>query len=199
MAGVQILYEDQASGSPNEYGPHKLVCWLVWDRLQSAGEDIAFFEVRRLVRGNPKKGVDKVLAACREELETFAAGGTFVIALLDNDRVREHVGLPKDACISKTTARCREGSEPAGRLRVVLLEDKMETVLASVLTTIGEPPFAGKPTPAERDIKLARVCGSGDDRKGHRAVLVRKVPSLGYLVDKIHGVLRPTPSSSAKG
>jgi hypothetical protein len=194
MPRVKILYEDQAAGMVNEYGPHKLVCWLTWDRTHATGGTIEFHELRRRLIGYPRKGVDKVRAACQYELADLANDGSLVIALVDNDRIRRHLKLPQDACRSVTTAELRKGCEPADRLRVVLLYDKMESVVDAVIAEMGLAKLGAKPSPIQRDAILGRACGIGQENV-RRAVAAR-VASLAYLVDKIEAELKLAPTSS---
>lgn len=194
MAGVKILYEDQAAGPIHEYGPHNLVCWLLWDRVREAGSMMRFHEIGARVRAFPKKGVDKVRSACVQDLRNLANDGSLVIALVDNDRIREHLDLQADACRSRTTAAFCEGCADADRLRVVLLEKNMESVVAAVREALGEVPVAGKPTPLERDKILRRICGelAADKRRS----VASRVSSLSYLIQKIDAELKLTTSPS---
>ncbi len=175
MSRIAVLYEDQlATSKPRSFGPHVLVLACVADQLQRPRDHL-----ERYVDAHPCKGIGRLLALCRAPI--LADRHERVIAVCDDDRVREHLKLPATAC--KTAVRDTIATGLGTQLHTVLLVRNLETVLDAVMHVLGLEPATDKPSPLRRDGILLRLAynGTPDQRRD----LLRRVPSLGYLVDKL--------------
>jgi hypothetical protein len=176
MSRIAVLYEDQlATSKPRSFGPHVLVLTCVADQLQRPREPL-----ERHVDGHPCKGIGRLLAPCREPI--LADRHARVIAVCDDDRVREHLKLPAAACKMdvRGAIALSVGTSP---LQAVLLVRNLETVLDAVQQVLGLGPLTSKPSPLQRDGVLLRLAYRGTPDQ--RLDLMRRVPSLAYLVDKL--------------
>lgn len=176
-ARIAVLYEDKlATSKPKNFGPHVLVLACVADQTQCERELLS-----RHVDGLPRKGVGKLLADCAMPLLLDAYA--HVLAVVDDDKVRDHLRLPRTACKTQV----REAMEAGPCLHAVLLVRNLETVLDSATSVLGRRPLARKPTPLERDGILLHLAYQGLPEQ--RIQLLEQVPSLKYLVTKLAGLL----------
>lgn len=123
---VTVLYEDQR-GSRQGFGLHALVKACVFDAIN--GE-------RHRVEGmlsdhRPLKGVQALLKACREEIDLIAADGRRVVAVFDDDAIREQLKLPHTAADALVEREIRKGCRTPERLLIVLLKRNMESVIVA--------------------------------------------------------------------
>ena len=183
---VKILYEDQQAEDATNFGPHVLVLRCALDRL--GWPEDRYFELQRHVSGQPRKGDKKLLAACRNANE--ARNFRHVFAVFDGDKVRsiEPLRLGPGACKSQVRQAIQSVSPYADQLRVVLLERNMESVVAAVQGCKSSP-VTGKLRLPERDAVLASIAWR-PDAATIRACVLREVPSLHYLVDRLAEVVR---------
>lgn len=173
-ARILVLYEDKLStSSPKNFGPHLLVLACTAERLHRSRESIA-----HIIDGHPRKGIGDLLKKCQEPalLDRYAR----ILAVCDDDRVREHLSLPANAC--KTQVRQTVAARSAGlhQLRTVLLARNLETLLDAVHHVLGRGPLTNKPTPLERDRLLSHIVFAGTPDQ--RRTVLDRVPSLAYLV-----------------
>ncbi len=123
---VTVLYEDQR-GPRQGFGLHALVKACVFDAIN--GE-------RHRVEGmlsdhRPLKGVQALLKACREEIDLIAADGRRVVAVFDDDAIREQLKLPHTAADALVEREIRKGCRAPERLLIVLLKRNMESVIVA--------------------------------------------------------------------
>jgi len=145
---------------------HVLLLACVADRLQRPREHL-----EQHVDAHPCKGIGRLLALCREPILTDRHAR--VIAVCDDDRVREHLKLSvRDAVAS---------GSGAPQLRTVLLIRNLETVLDAVRHVLGRDPLADKPSPLRRDSTLLHLAYQGVPEQ--RLALQQRVPSFAYLAD----------------
>lgn len=130
MTAILVLYED-SRGAKGEFRPHDFFVGCVADSTNGDQHDL-----KRRARAYPVKGVGKLLSHLRDldDLDHLAPGGAPILAVLDNDHVREHfppaAGLPA----SQAAAAIRSSSSHPERLTVVLLEHNMESVVEAMRT-----------------------------------------------------------------
>jgi len=174
MTRIAVLYEDQlATSKPRAFGPHVLLLACVADRLERPREHL-----EQHVDAHPCKGIGRLLALCREPILTDRHAR--VIAVCDDDRVREHLKLPATACKLSVRDAVASGSG-APQLRTVLLIRNLETVLDAVRHVLGRDPLADKPSPLRRDSTLLHLAYQGVPEQ--RLALLQRVPSFAYLAD----------------
>jgi hypothetical protein len=123
-----VLYEDSLGANPKYFGPHELLCACVADRTSRS-----LYELRSALSCNPRRGVGGLRQAASMAAHAFAAAPHLLMVLVDNDRIREHLGLRQDACRAQVVAAMR-GSHG---FVVVLLEDNTETLLRVVAEVLG--------------------------------------------------------------
>ena len=122
-----ILYEDQAADGPvREYGPHRLVTQCVSDRL---GVD---HWTLKHVEGVPKKGAGNIRRHCQRDPPPLGKDGRVQFAVYDEDKIREQVKLPFQACKGEVKQKLRGECPWGDRLVIVLLEKNIETVVSAI-------------------------------------------------------------------
>jgi hypothetical protein len=183
---VTILYEDKVQGVVKEYGPHALVSQCVCDRL-----NLAPWEMKSLVP-NPRNGNGNVRKDCAQNPPKVARDGGLVFAVYDADRVRELVGLAGTACKADVKTKLLQECPWNDRLRIVFLEKNLETVLRAVRAC--DPSISSeeqwrraieRKDLSARDIILKAVASPSPPARALRECVLREVPSLAYLVQKI--------------
>ena len=92
--------------------------------------DRRIFE-RLLVDCRPMKGSNKLLNACRRDIDLIAADGRKVFAVFDADRIRSLLRLPADATDAEVLQEILERKEDS-RLEAFLLERNLETVIEQI-------------------------------------------------------------------
>lgn len=125
-AAITVLYEDQR-GPRQGFGLHALVKACVFDAVN--GE-------RHRVEGmlsdhRPLKGVQALLKACREDIDLIAADGRSVVAVFDDDAIREQLKLPHTATDAQVEREILKGCRAPAQLLVVLLKRNMESVIVA--------------------------------------------------------------------
>ena len=125
----------------------------------------------------PLNGVGPLLQRARKVAPLFAEAPHKLMVLVDNDRIRGHLGLRGDACRTATIAAFH--AEHA--FVVILLENNTEDLLSVVAAVLGEAPPAGKPNPLERDQRLQRAAWGSTAEQ--RAEMLVRCPSFGRLID----------------
>jgi len=200
MRPITILYEDSAAdGQVKEYGPHLLVRQCVADRLGKSSWELKTLE------GIPRNGASNIVKDCRKIPPQFGRDGRLVAAVYDFDKIRHEVNkihhdvkLAPGACRSQIKAALGSGCAWREQLVIVLLDRNLETVLEAVCACAPTMISAELRRLAierkqrnERDLVLKKII-SPNDRAIREAVLER-VPSLGYLVDKLVAALADEP------
>jgi len=196
MPAVTILYEDQR-GHQRQFGLHELVKACVFDAVNGD---------RRRVEGmladaRPLKGVQNVLRACREDIDLIAADGRSVVAVVDDDVIRKHLGLPGDAADAAVEQAIKKGSRAPERLFVALIKQNTESVLAAAAAC--DPSLDAKRV--ERAVRhkdlLVRdailVDLSRERARPLRECVLGRMPSLRGLVVILVCVLGASPAPAA--
>jgi hypothetical protein len=191
-----LLYEDQ-HGPTKQFGLHKFIMRCVCDECGVAPEQQ--YKVFGSVEERPMKGDSKVLRALWNDLPNIAAKGEMVIAILDNDKIREALGLAKQAPDDKVCetilAKC------AGPVHIVLLKENTESILRAARecggvndTDLFERAVTAKEPPA-RDIIFGNI--SKLAAKNIRDCIRDKIGSLGPLINRVATSLAPVVALAA--
>jgi hypothetical protein len=128
---IPIFYED-SWGAAKEFGLHELIVSCVAD-IQ--GKD--WWERKGNFEAIPKKGVNNLLAACRDDVPDMR--DPLIIAVFDSDKLHRHLFASGRPSESELLAKLREQC-PHDRLHVFLIAHNTETVVEAVAVCIGEPP-----------------------------------------------------------
>lgn len=178
---IAVLYEDQlATAKPKNFGPHVLMLACLADRIGRDREQLT-----RHIEPLPRKGVDKLISTCAQP--GFGDLYARVVAVCDDDRVREHLGLPVRACKTQVRAALVSRCSWPERLHPVVLERNLETLVDAVCRALGRAPPTSKPRPPERDGILLHLAFQGTTAQ--RDELRHHMPSFGYLVERLARIL----------
>lgn len=180
QASIPVLWEDSRGGPGERFGPHDLV-------LAMAADDVGLprWELAARFGARPMKGVDRILPLLLPAgLEALSRKGQAVLAVLDGDRIRQHLRLAPDceeACVLEALA-VRSGRDR--RLRVFLLNRNVESLVRAAIdcgveASAQEERRALDHRPLERDILLARAAGA---MRPVRDCIRNRVPSLEPIV-----------------
>lgn len=188
---VTILYEDQR-GQRQGFGLHGLVKACVFDAING---ERRWLDGEALKDCRPLKGAGNVLRACREDIDLIAADGRAVVAVFDDDKIRELLGLPLKATEARGEQEIRKGCRTPDRLRISLLKRNTE----SVLSAAGECDPSIDPARLDRAVKHKDLLErdaifmelSRERARAARDCVLKKVPSLKRLVDMLCDELRP--------
>lgn len=176
MIPVTVFYEDRAAGELNQFGPHLLLCACVADHLRNK----SLWEVRRLVDGQPKKGADNLLAACKRHAKRNR--NEIVFALFDADKLHVHLKIPKSP-LDQLHAKLNHEIQ-SSKVRPFLLADSIESLVEASARCL-EPPIEGplRKRHNERDNILGRAATAAS--RSVRDCVTRAVPSFAALVDAV--------------
>ena len=187
---ITILYEDQR-GPTRGFGLHALVKACVLDRIGRinrigrAGDDRRAIE-EALADHRPMKGVEKVLAACRDDIEDIACDGRSVIAVFDDDAIRRCLKLPAGAPAARVEQHIRKGCKAPDALTIVLLQRNAESVLQAIRDCAPGLDAARLDRAIRQKDLLARdavfAAVSRDAMRPTRDCILARVPSLEALV-----------------
>ena len=178
---ARVVYEDKG-GPVHEFGLHKLVVACVAAKL-----GLEVWQVDRCLDSIPRNGNGNVVRACRSEARLLCQRGTPLIAVLDEDKIRRHVGLAPAACRTEIVAAIKQGSTAAALVEVVLLRQNLETVLECIARV--RPSWEnvqvalrkGRHALNERDMVLGKAARDLEVQKR----VMDEVPSFARLVDTL--------------
>ena len=186
-----ILYEDNR-GAEKGFGLHALVLACVADEL-----GVEMFTLARKLDGRPMNGVANLVRSCRRDIHRIAPHGQMVFALIDDDRVRDHLpGVDVPAGGEIVARAIKSQSDAPEQLEVFLLVKNTETVIEAAKECDRSLPDdavaqALAKNLAQRDRILNNVA-----RTGIRAVrdcIRGKVPALHQLVAALSAVVAASP------
>lgn len=138
------------------------------------------------------KGVERIIAVCRNDLENIARDGRQVAAIVDEDVIREKLNLPASASVTEIANRLRDQCPPSVRERLVVfvLQRNTETVLRATRDCVNEQGLdlletglidrALRKELLARDQVLSRV--AQQSHSSVRQCILTKVSSLSALV-----------------
>lgn len=185
-----VLYEDQTSpdASRKSFSLHDLLLTCVSDDL--GGE---LHVLRKLIRGIPRKGRDKVLADCEgNEWLLYSPQGQPVIAFVDYDEIHKagRLKVSKGACLLALRSAFKANVQPDDHVSLVVLRDNMESILKAIrdrrLITDDLMPRVdqaiakkGSGLLIARDEVLKALTWG---KREHRDSLREAVPSVDYLI-----------------
>lgn len=188
---VTILYEDQR-GPRQGFGLHALVKACVFDAING---DRRWIEEDALKDHRPLKGDGNLLRTCREEIDLIAYDGRSVIAVFDDDHIRQLLKLPQSATASRVEQEIKKGCRAPDLLSVVLIERNMESVVDA----------AGVCDPALDRMRIARALAkdllerdaiflelSRERARSTRDCMLATMPSLKRLVALVCSKLQPS-------
>jgi hypothetical protein len=187
-AAVTILYEDQR-GQRHGFGLHALVKACVFDAINGDRHRVE----RMLDDARPLKGVTNVLRACRQDFDLLAADGRTVVAVVDDDVIRDHLKLPHHVADAKVEQEIRKGCCAPERLFVALLHQNTESVIEAAAAC--DPSLDAKRIARavrykdllERDAILVEM--SRERARSLRDCVLGRMPSLRGLIATLTGVL----------
>ena len=187
---MTILYEDQLDGDLRGYGPHALVTQCLADR-----RGFERWVLKPRLDSLPRKGNGNVLRDCRQNFRRLSSRGP-VFAVYDDDKIRELIKLPHQACKTQVTAYLRKDCAAAESLVIVLLERNLETVIETI--------FAIEPNIRPEEVRVRAIeqknltdrdtifkAAAAPDKRRLRDDLLERMPSLRRLVEKIDEALGP--------
>ncbi|MCC6785538.1 MAG: hypothetical protein IT457_21985 [Planctomycetes bacterium] len=188
MTRLVVLYED-ARAAAGRFGPHELLLGCVADELGRRLHDL-----RKEIVAIPMNGVAKLLAALTdaERWQRVAPRGAPLLALIDSDRIRDHVPPEiREHAGVEAWIRARF-SEPA-RLTVILLDRNLETVIAAI-RDCGEAEVQLVESALRKDLnardRLLGKLGADSDRRALRDCVRGAVPSFERAVAAATDALR---------
>lgn len=192
---VRVIYEDRRGDQNADMALHKLLLRCVNDRLPRQNPTV----LHHLVAHATPKNVGNALKAFSNE---GGPSGEFLIALLDRDRLPEHLpgGLAKAACRQQIFQSVLSIRSPRTKRReLVLLEQNLESLLchlepkleAALQPVVHDACSKGRGSRISRDVILAAASSSPELRR--HVVLF---PSFGRLVD---AVVRQLPAAESLG
>ncbi len=129
---VTVLYEDSKIG--REYPLHRLLLRMVEDDINGRT-----WRLHKTVAGNPRNGIDKLLADVR--VTSLIAGAGKLFLLVDRDRIIDHVNrnaregeprLAPGATDDEIVEAIRGTSDAPDRLAVFFLHRNMESLIAAI-------------------------------------------------------------------
>ena len=185
---VTLLYED-ARGQISGFGLHRLIVASVWDKVGGGAER---FLLEKALEPRCMKGVERIIAVCRDDLENIARDGRQVAAIVDEDVIREKLNAPASASVPEVADRLRARCPASVReqLAVFIIQRNTETVLRATRDCINEQGLdlleAGLVDRALRKELLARdqVLNRAAQQTHSlvRQCILTKVPSLSALI-----------------
>jgi len=186
MAGdlpITCLYEDKRGPSMG-FGLHKFIKACVFDEVDG---NRRIFE-KLLDDCRPMNGNSKLLKTCREDLNDIAFDGRKIIAVFDDDRVRDLLKLPPEATDVEVVTAVLEECPSPGNLLVFLLERNMETVIEQISgcdASVGER-LVRKALDKDREARDVLLDRASRERyRMLRECVLEANPSLKKLVKRI--------------
>ncbi len=183
-----VLYEDKMQpGANGSFPPHDFILSLVADQVEQE-----IWTLRKLIRSNPRNGVNKLI----QDLPRTAciAGAGMLYVVVDADRIARHLGLPKQASLDAAKAEIKRRSDAPDKLSVHFLHPNLEGLMASI-----EACAPGhKAPPAKdhnsRDIFFKRAASRLSSAQ--RQCVRKDQSGIDTLVDRLAEQLRAPPTAS---
>lgn len=185
MTDCFVYYEDQAAtGLTANFGPHRLLCSCVADRLGGAAEARQLQTDKIGLR--PCRGVGDQVKSLVETAPNLLVSGTTVFAVFDEDKIREQLGLLGGATDADIVAKLRDKGI-GDSVNIYPLDKNTETLLQAVLACLHEQDASvqthlPKKKPIERDRILNRAA---DAPRSIRDCVEKRVPSFRSIVEAI--------------
>ncbi len=165
---VTVYYEDQSASGTKSYGPHELLRSCVAQILQRE----RYGDWRKQLVPNPCKGNAKLIE--KESRDRANLPGP-VIVVLDEDKIRENLGLTEGCCKQEIKKKLEE--KMPGVL-VVLLVRNCESLVEACCEVLGEP------TPEKGLVNRERILGAAAGRQDLIPGIMASMVSFQYLARK---------------
>ena len=196
MPAAVVLYED--SQRKNEFVPHRFVRACVQDKTSLQP---GFIE--NALDPRPMNGINAIIRAVGEG-HNVARRGEEVIALVDGDRIRDHLpALKVGATAAEVQAELCKLAAPRFEFRLFVLDRNLESVLKAVAECFAAHEDicgpAGKSlgkNRLERDLALRRA--SKRELNSERACVLKTVPSFACFIDHLATLCRDAFSETAQ-
>ncbi len=183
---VVMMYEDSFSPAKT-FGLHDFLVRCLRDELNDGDSITTAARAKREFEARPKNGASNLIAALEIDLPKIARANMDVIAIFDNDRIREQLNLqscaPTEDVLAAITRRLKDGKE---RLHIEFLEKNAESVLRAALKCGGGTEFEAmapeaieRKRPVARDIMFTRIVRSD---RAFRDCIRSAVPSTKAIV-----------------
>jgi ActR/RegA family two-component response regulator len=179
-----VLYEDQlAPGTkPINFGIHQLALACVADLRH-----LERWKLKDAFSAQVCKGRDKLL----RELELRRDDSGPLVAAVDHDQLYTALKLAPGACKSAILEKLHE-RHPS--VRVVLVLENTEDLLAAARAALGLPAVKEKASPKERDQVLHALASAAAER---RAEFLRSYEPFARLVNILNELLQPSSRPSS--
>lgn len=175
MNRVVVFWEDTFSGR-KDFGAHVLALQCLVDRQPAFGSR---FELGKRVSPIASRGVDKLLEKVRRTTERF------VVAVPDDDRIREHLKLTREAQPASVLQALAAINATA---TFVLLEPNIERVVDYACDALRVPRPIAKQPPDERDRAIFQL--AAEPSAETRLKFLGLMPSFTKVVDAIEAKLK---------
>ncbi|MCB9742399.1 MAG: hypothetical protein H6740_07365 [Alphaproteobacteria bacterium] len=185
MALATVLYEDKL-GPSGAFGPHLFLLACLGDRL-----DMDHWGLRDAFEDVQRNGIGPLIRDLRERRELLRHDGRALVALLDGDRVHEHLkdragsALARGASDAQIEAALFPEGTPEG-VAVFILRDNTESLLRAV-AACGDrhglpvvPARLARKSRSERDSILLRAANASN--RALRDCVLEQMPSLLQMV-----------------
>ncbi|MBN2494958.1 MAG: hypothetical protein JXR96_10240 [Deltaproteobacteria bacterium] len=186
---IIVLYEDQRDPA-GDFPFHELILSCVYDSIDRNRQILT-----EKIKGNPKKGNSKLLRSLREDLSCLRDSCQHVIAVFDDDKVRELIGLGKKAKEQEVIEEIKASLPDCAS--IFLLKKNMETVIGDIGECDGAidqnllDSALNKRSLNARDRVIKRAVPI--NRHELRECILEKNPSLKSIVDGVCGLLGGDP------
>ncbi len=182
-----VLYEDKMPrGAGGIFPPHDFVLAMVADKV---GDDVV--TLRKRFDPHPCNGINKLVDKVANT-KLIAAQG-ILCALVDRDRVAEHLGLPRRATEASVIKKLKAKSDAPERLHVHFLEPNLEGVMRHIEACSPKHPAPAAKDHDARDLYFKRASFSLPERV--RDCVRGKQPSLAALADRLADLCRDASAS----
>lgn len=183
---ITVLWEDARGVVSSGFGPHELLVSCVADEIGCPRAVPG-----RIIRSVPKKGNGNVLRTLLRDLDGRLARHGPVLAVFDQDRVRElwPEGARPTNCYTAIHAAFEE--KAPGSYLLLLIERNTETLIEAACRVLRIPVPSSKPSPDQRDLPLIRIAREAD--RSRRDDLRGMVPSYDRIVRRVFEAVKKHP------
>ncbi len=185
MSNIEVLFENSRDDKTKGYGPGELLIVCVADDLKTD-----WWSVTRRISINPRNGVSKLIGDLDTLGTKLAKRAHLIVAVIDDDKVRRHLGLPADASRDRVIEAVR--ARATCDVAVVLLDRNTETLVAAAARAI-DAPAEDVHQAIERKQHLARdriLTSAAHRSRNTRDAIRREVPTFDELVKLVAEALR---------
>lgn len=131
MTIATILYEDRKGQLSQHFGLHRFILRCVADAIPCE-PPLTVQELEPHLDGRPMKGVGNLLRSLREDAADVASDGRSLVVIVDDDQIREYLGLTVQASREETRAALVDLVPKGISVEAFLLRDNLESVLRAL-------------------------------------------------------------------